>query len=346
MEQLHGFFFVFFVGFLGYLLFSHLKIPNPALLGSIIATGVLNAAGFYPKFEIGKISFLARTMLGIMLGKQINRGFFIHMKSIVVYVLLVSVGMFVISLVAGYTIYHLSDVSFATALLAGAAGGIAEMGTFGMSIQADAGAIVFMHIVRLIFIIVLSPWIALLIEKAVPGKTARPRLQFTEELFFRKYDYVFLVGAALLGAYFFETLRVPNGPIIGATLACGLLAIYIRRTYRFDSKVRCAVQITIGLILGYNITPDVARELPQHLLPGLVASVVMLAGSVLFALILYKFSSLDIVTCVLSTSPAGLSQAVFLADEMGAEPLTTSIFQTSRLLSIVAFYPWIVMAIT
>jgi len=282
-----------------------------------------------------------------MLGRQINRNFFIHMRGITVYVLLASVGTLAISLATAYAIYCLSDVSLTTALIGGAAGGVTEMATLGLSMKADVVAILFMQILRLILAIAFSSKIAVFIAKAVPGKTARIRLQpNVEELFFQKHDYVLLAGAAFAGAYFFDTLKIPNGIMMGAITACGLLAVSVRKTYRFEPKARYAVQISMGLILGHYITSDVAGELQRLLITGFAASLVAIAGSVLMAILLYKLSPLDIVTCILCTSTAGVSQANFLAEEMGADALVISIFQLCRLLSILAFYPWIVTALS
>ena len=346
MENIYRFFFVFFVGFLGFLISRRLKIPTPAIIGSIFATGILNAAGYYPEIKMEKFSLLVKIATGVMLGKEINRSFFRHIKNIAAYVLLFTAGMFAASVATGYTIYYLSDVSLATALVGGASGGIIGMVTFGMSIRADAVPILFMQIFRLILAVTLYPWIALLVGKAVPGKTTKPRLQSSaEDLFSWKYDYVFLMGTAFLGAWLFDTLEVPNGIIIGPMLLCGLLSVCIRKTYKFSPKVRYTVQIALGVIMGQSVTPDVAGELHRLIFPALVSSVVMLAGSMLLAAILYKITSMDVVTCILCTSPVGLSQIVFISDEMGADGLTTSIFQICRVLSIITFYPWIVTAI-
>ena len=345
LEHLRGFLFVFFIGFLGFLLFRRLKVPIPSFLGSFVATGALNLAGYFPEFDIRVFSFLARASTGAFLGKQINRGFLVHVKGIAVYVLVSTVGALAISLITGFTIYSLSDVSLSTALIGGANGGIAEMTAFGMSLQEDVVTILFMLIFRLIFAVMSSYWVVLFISKMIPGRTATARLKPAEESFFRKREYVLLAGVALLGAWLLEALKVPNGVMLGAMLACGLLAVCIRKTYRFELKARHATLITLGVIMGRNITPDVVGELHRLILPGLVSAIVSLVCCTILALILYKISPMDIVTCVLCTSPAGLSQIVFLSEEMGADSLTTSIFQACRLFSIVAFYPWIIIAL-
>ena len=346
LNQILGLVFVFAVGFAGFLVFRRLKTPSPGLLGSIFATGLLNAAGYYPALDTGTLSFLAKTATGTMLGRQINRQLFERVKGIVPFVLISSSGMFAVSLATGFATYTMTDASLKTALIAGAAGGMTEMTTFGMSVQADVVVILFMQVLRLVVALTLSPYIALLVERLIPGKRARVETGPVEGMvYFGRFDYLLLIVSALAGAWLFVHLNIPNGTMMGAMLACGLLSVLIRKTYRFDFRIRYVAQIALGLVMGQRMTPDVMGELQRLILPGLVSTVIMMAGTVLLALLLYKTSPLDLVTCILCTSPAGLSQIALFADEIGADSLTVSIFHIFRLLSIIAFYPWIVMAI-
>ncbi len=54
-------------------------------------------------------------------------------------------------------------------------------------------------------------------------------------------------------------------------------------------------------------------------------------------------SGWDILTCLLCTAPAGLSQITVFAEEIGADSFTASVFHTVRILSIVSIYPWLVL---
>lgn len=349
VEQIGSFFLVFAVGFAGFLLLRLLKAPSPALLGSIFATGLMNILGLYPDLRTQAIGFLAKATTGAMLGRQINRQLFAKVRGIVPYALLSTAGMFAASLATGYALYCLSDISLVSALISSAAGGITEMTTFGLSVNADVVAILFMQILRLLIFLTLTPYIAMFIERASPAqKTKRLASVVKAEarpVFFERADYLRLTGAALCGAFLFTFLRVPSGAMMGSMLACGALALFLKKTYRFDMRFRYVAQVVLGLITGQRITPDIVGELGHLLLPGLLATGLMLVASTLLALILYRVSKMDLVTCILCTAPAGLTQTAFIADEIGADPLLTSIFHIFRLPSIIAFYPWIVMMI-
>jgi len=353
LDHLINFSFVFLVGFLGFLLFLKLGTPVPGFLGSLFAVSILNVAGYYPEFSIYIFSFLAQAAVGVMIGRQINCGFLFHLRHIAPSVMFASGGALLVSLVTGLSIYLLSDASLSTSVIAGAMGGIAEMTTFGMSMGADPMVILFMLLFRFIFAVISSYWVLRLISRLVPNKAASAAhppahsipAHSINESGFRVRDYFLLPVVAIAGGMLFRVLGVPNGIMLGAMLSCGALAVCLRKTYQFEQSARHVVLIVLALVIARHITADVVAVLPRLIVPGLVSSIVALTGTVLLALALYKATDMDIVTCVLCTSPAGLSQIAFLSEEMGANPLTTSIFQACRLLSIIAFYPWLVIAL-
>ena len=67
--QIVAFCFTFTVGVGGFFLFRFLRAPSPVLLGSMVATGALNAAGFYPSFNLIVVSFFGNVLAGVMIGQ-------------------------------------------------------------------------------------------------------------------------------------------------------------------------------------------------------------------------------------------------------------------------------------
>ena len=346
VNEVLGFALVFLTGLLGFLLARRLKVPCPGLIGSIFATGILNAGGYYPALSLQPVSFLAKAATGVMMGRQIDRQLIVRIKGIACYVLLSTGGMFVLSLLTGWVFYKLTDVSLTTALISAAAGGITEMTTFGMSINANVVVIVFIQVLRVVTFLTLTPYIATLVEKMSPPKKRMGKTSSDpDKIYFGRTNYVPLGAAALCGALLFEHLGIPNGAMIGSMAASGLLAVALNKTYRFEPRLRNLVQVVLGSVIGQRITPEIVESLQQLFWPAFFATGIMLAGCTILAFVLYRVSDLDLVTCVLCTAPAGLSQVGLVAEELGADSLTASIFHVVRLLSIIAFYPGIVMLI-
>jgi membrane AbrB-like protein len=347
---------VFAAGAVGYFIFRFLRIPNPALLGSMAVTGALNAAGLYPPFDTRPVSFIANVMIGVMIGRQIDRTVVERMAGMIRLVAIQTVGMLLLSLACGVTMRLTSGAELATSLISGAAGGIAEMIAFGMSIDADVSVIAFIQVFRVVIFLAMIPYLSIVAEKitGVPDTPKTPRgLDETNETkrrtpfaLFAKKDYTILVPLALAGGAIAARLGVPAGAMLGAMFAGGGLSLFIGRQYKFDNRIRFAAQIGLGLATGERITPQIVRQLGTLFFPALVVTLVMLAGCTLLAILLYKETGWSLTTCLLCSAPAGLSQIASFAEEIGADPLTASVFHTARIVGIVTFYPWLVLPLS
>ena len=337
----------FAVGTAGYFLFKFLRLPNPAVLGSMTVTGALNAAGFFPFFDTRQISFVASVVIGVTIGQLIDRTVVGRVVRMARHVLIQTVGMLVLSLICGLSMYLISDAELATSLVSGAAGGITEMIIFGIFLDADISVIAFIHLFRLVFFITLIPYLGFIAEKitGVPrtphGQSARVKNAAVE--FFDRKDFLTLIFLAFSGGALAFWLNVPAGAMLGAMFASGGLALFLGKQYKFDSRLRLAALIGIGLVTGTRITPQFVQQLGTLFVPAMVVTVIMLIGSTLLAVVLYKASGWSLTTCLLCVAPAGMNQIVPLAEDLGADPLTASVFHTARIVGIVIFYPWLVL---
>ena len=343
MEQLFGLVSVFTVGTIGFLLFKIARVPNPALLGAMFTTGVLNIAGLYPVLTLWPISFIANVVIGIMLGRQIDNNFLKKVKSVSLYVVSMAVGLIVLSLICGFTFYKLTDVSLKTSLVATSAGGITEMLIFGMSIDADLPVVACLQLFRVVIFLTLIPFISTLDK----GKTssAEPHGITNDYITacFDTKDYFLMIIFAFVGGGIAAYMDIPTGAMLGAMLSAGFFSVISKKTYCYDTKIRIAAQIGLGVVMGQRMTYSIVTQLSSILLPALATTAVMLAGSVFLAYVLHKMSGWDMLTCLLCAAPAGLSQITVFAEEIGADSFTASIFHTVRIVSIVTIYPWIVL---
>ncbi|MDR0649132.1 MAG: AbrB family transcriptional regulator [Synergistaceae bacterium] len=345
MHQISGFFFSFLVGSAGYLLFSKLKIPSPALLGSMFACGLVGMAGHLPEFPVWAVSFASNTLIGIMLGRLIGRDVFGQILKLLRPVLSLSVAMLSLSLASGFALYALSGLDLHTSLISGAAGGIAEMIIYGISVDADVSVIAFIQTFRIVTFLMLIPYFAKIAEK-IGGRQGQAKPARGEERAMPPFglgEYAALVLVSLIGAIAGKLLGIPTGALIGAMVASGAYATAIGKSYRYDTRIRCFAQIALGMVTGERLTPDTVSALGNLLMPALAVTGVMIAGSALFAFLLYKHTDWDLVTCLLCAAPAGISQISVYAEEIGADTFTASVFHAVRIISIVTLYPLVTM---
>ena len=346
MQPYLAFCLTFAVGTGGFFLFRLCRIPNPAMLGSMVATGALNIFGLYPEFSTWFVSFAANVLIGIMIGRQIDRAVFRRVVELGKPMFFQMLGIFTLSLACGYALYLMGggEVSLKTALISGAAGGITEMIIFGMAVQADIAVIAFVQLFRVVIFLSLIPYIAIVCEKfgRSTRKDARKQSVRANLAFFNKRDYALLAVSALAGALVGRWLRIPSGVLIGAMLACGALSLALNKRYRFNVRLRYIAQICLGLVLGQRMTPEMVTQLGQLFFPAMVVTCVMLVGCTLLAFLLRANTGWDLITCLMCSAPAGLSQATIYADEIGADSFLASVFHTVRIIGIVSVYPWII----
>ncbi len=346
MEELWGLCLTFAVGSAGFFLFKRCRVPNPALLGSMFATGILNLAGYYPRFSTGAISLFANMLIGMMIGRQIDRNVLNRIRSLARPVLVQTAGILVLSLLCGYTLFLLGgkkDITLLTALISGAAGGITEMMVFGLAVDADVAVIGLVQLCRVVVFLSLIPYITVLCDKLGRPRGEKDAYRRSVLPVFKPRDYLPLTLAAIAGSLAGIWLDIPSGGMLGAVVASGLFALTLNKTYNFDTRLRHAAQIGLGLIMGQRITPQVVGQLWEMLLPALAVTLVMLVGCTLLALLLRKTTGWDLTTCLLCSAPAGLSQITVFADEIGVDSFVATVFHTVRIVGIVTLYPWIVL---
>jgi membrane AbrB-like protein len=333
---------VFPLGALGAVVFKYCKLPNPALLGAVFATGALSLSGHFPPLVMWPISFGANLMIGVMIGRQIDRNVLRRFSSLAWPVAIQTAGMLFLSLVCGYTMYFMggkAGVSLKTALISGSAGGIAEMSAFGMSIDADVSVIAFVQIFRVVTFLALIPYLS-----KIGGNKHYVKIEASDASIapFGLRDYLAMGAGAFAGAALAYHFRVPTGAMLGAMVVCGVYSVFINKRYSYDTRIRWVAQVCLGLAMGQRMKPEMVYQLGTLLLPAVTVTLVMLCGCLFLAFLLWKTTGWDVTTCLLCAAPAGLTQITVYAEEVGADSLTASVFHTARIIGIVSIYPWIV----
>jgi uncharacterized protein len=138
-----------------------LHLPTATLLGPILSTGayvLLSGGTMAPLVPIIYIN-MAQVCVGAYIGSSINlrklrqyHGMGLCLFGGVLFVLGISLGM-------GFFVAEFTKASFATAFLSTAPGGLAEMGITALVVGADISTMTAYQLVRLLFIMLLFPYI-------------------------------------------------------------------------------------------------------------------------------------------------------------------------------------------
>jgi membrane AbrB-like protein len=141
------------------------------------------------------------------------------------------------------------------------------------------------------------------------------------------------------GGCLFSWLQLPAAGVMGSILAVAGARISGIPLNRPPDRLRTGAQLGIGILIGTTFNPQTASQLAQNLLPVIGAAAALVASGLVLSRTLQRVLGLDARTALLACSPAGLTQMAALSEEMGAQTFIVSIFQLTRMLTVVLILP-------
>jgi len=133
-----------------------INFPTPYLMGPIFGTIALIIGGYTAPHLPQFILALAQITIGIRLGADIEFNSLNNWKSIVLYSFGGVITVIVASLGVDYILTKLYPISFLTAFISTAPGGMAEMGITALAVHADVSLVVAYQLFRLLSMLILA----------------------------------------------------------------------------------------------------------------------------------------------------------------------------------------------
>jgi membrane AbrB-like protein len=161
----------------------------------------------------------------------------------------------------------------------------------------------------------------------------------------------FLILLSMLGGFIFSCFRVPIPWLLGSlTIACLVSTIGFKwgnfqETIEIHSLWRQMGQTILGIELGQNFHLSIIRVFENHFMIIFITLLSTIAISILSGIVLWRFTSANIMTSLFSSTPGGVSTMPSIAEEAGANALVVSIIQTLRILLVVGVIPILVSSI-
>ncbi|WP_419883125.1 AbrB family transcriptional regulator [Peribacillus sp. B-H-3] len=113
---------------------------------------------------------------------------------------------------------------------------------------------------------------------------------------------------------------------------------------QWNSKLRNAGLIMLGLQLGSSFTSDSVAQMAKYLPVMFFTTVIIILFTVLTAIFLMKRMKLTLNTSLLGSFPGGLSQMVVLSEEIeDADESIVAFMQTLRIILVISIVPWLVV---
>jgi membrane AbrB-like protein len=133
----------------------YLKLPGGYIISPLLGTAVLTLVGVPAPALPPSIISIAQICVGILMGMSLNFATLANWKKITLQSLLNNLGILGGLMGLNYLITKISPITFLTAFIGTAPGGMAEMGITAMMVNADLSTVVAFQLSRLLFVLVI-----------------------------------------------------------------------------------------------------------------------------------------------------------------------------------------------
>ncbi|OXM85516.1 AbrB family transcriptional regulator [Paenibacillus rigui] len=134
-----------------------LKFPNPWLIGPLIVSAAISASGMALPHLPQLVVIIAQLCIGIYLGQGIKLEALSGWRRLLPYSIAGSVLLVGMTLASAYLLSRIQPISFVTAFLSIAPGGLPEMGVTAAAIHADVSKVAAYQLFRVFFVLFIIP---------------------------------------------------------------------------------------------------------------------------------------------------------------------------------------------
>jgi len=227
-----------------------------------------------------------------------------------------------------------------TSIFSAAPGALGPLMILAEYEKSDLSQVATAHLIRLIIIITLFPFIIVSLYPA-------------EALVLEKFDYmsqnhwdlVLLIIVSLIFIFFFDKYRVPAALLSGTLVASGVLQILDIASYKMpDASINFCLLI-LGASVGCRFANKTFKEVASNSFHGLVATILLVLLGLIAAYIATFFVDTNFLSLILSFCPGGIYEVAVIAIAFDLEPDFVAFHHIIRLLFILFIIPVILRLI-
>ncbi|NDL67507.1 AbrB family transcriptional regulator [Anaerotalea alkaliphila] len=132
--------------------------------------------------------------------------------------------------------------------------------------------------------------------------------------------------------------KIPAAMMIGAIAATAVLDLTVF-PMELPAWFLTMIKILAGTYIGHRFTYQTVLELKKYLKVSVFAIVWFLATTFVLGGVISVTSGESLTTALFASTPGGISDVIFIANDLGGEMTAITIFQIARLFSVYMIYP-------
>ncbi len=323
------------VGATGGAAFVAIRAPLPWMLGSMVACAVASIAGW----PIAAGSATRRPMaavIGVVLGCSFHPGLWQLAREwwLPLAVLPVFLGIAALACVAWFR--RVAGFDPATAYFAGMPGGIAEMVLMGGERGADERVVGLIHAARILLVVFALPFVLRLVH----APAATPVTPVTAQSAWPGASLLLWGSVALFaGLLIGRALRLPAWHLMGPLAVSAALHASGITDFRVPAWLLASAQVGLGATIGCRFGGLTLRSFVRITALAAGSTLILLALTFGFALIIGSATGLDPALLALAYSPGGLAEMSVVALSLALEPGVVIVHHLARVVLVLLAAP-------
>ena len=316
-----------------------LNIPLAWMIGPMIATSLIALKGvqvIMPKLALSSILII----LGLHIGNYIDQNLINQMVNWIWTTIIMFFYIIVSILIVSKYLQKFSDYKEKTSIFSAAPGALGPLMILAEYEKSDLSQVATAHLIRLIIIITLFPFI---IVSLYPADTIE--LEKFDYMSQNHWELILLILVSLVFIFFFDKAKVPAALLSGTLVASGILQIFDIASYKLpDASINFCLLI-LGASVGCRFANKTFKEVANNSFHGLVATMLLVLLGLIAAYIATFFVDNNFLSLILSFCPGGIYEVAVIAIAFDLEPDFVAFHHIIRLLFILFVVPVILRLI-
>ena len=327
------FFLVILISIPSAIIAEFFNIPLAWFLGPMLVTSLASLMGLrikMPRLILSSILIL----LGLYIGNYIDKSLFAQMHQWAWTSLIMLVYIILSVLIVSKYLQTFSKYDRKTSIFSAAPGALGPLMILAEDEKSDLSQVATSHLIRLIIIISVFPFIVNSFYDVESVKTAEEVLENQNSV-----HLIILIISSIILIYFFDKFKIPAALLSGTLFASGFLQISEIATYQFSSNIIDYCLLILGASVGCRFANKTFSEIGRNALHSFVATFLLILLGLLAAFVAGLIIDKNFFTLLLSYCPGGIYEVAVIAIFFDLDPEFVSFHHIIRLLMILFIVP-------
>ena len=315
------------------------NIPLAWFLGPMLITSLASLMGL--KTKMPKLVLSATLiLLGLYIGNYVDKSLFsqIHQWAFTSFIMLIYIVISVLVVSRYLEIFSKYDKK--TSIFSAAPGALGPLMILAEDEKTDLSQVGTSHLIRLIIIITVFPFIVNSFYEVENIKIAEEIIQ-DQNIF----HLILLIISSILLIIVFDRFRIPAALLSGTLFASGFLQISDIASYQLSPNIIDYCLLILGSSVGCRFADKTFGEIARNALHSFVATFLLVILGLLAAFAASLIIDKNFFTLLLSYCPGGIYEVAVIAIFFDLDPEFVSFHHIIRLLMILFIVPVILRII-